>query len=202
MRNKLTGRQEVRYNSVTDEKPPEGFEQMAKEIGVPLTLVLVDNRGNIVRREDLVSQPNSRTGQIIVPLPEQRVAVGDVWNIPQDVSITLKNKTVKQVKTRQQFKLQSVNNDIATLQVESQILTPIHDPQLEAQLMQYDFNGTIRFDLKAGRIIAQQCDLDKRVHGFQGEASTMHYVTRFIEKLQPANLSSATRPTIVGPQPK
>jgi len=136
-----------------------------------------------------------------VPLPTERVAVGDVWNIPKDVPVMLKDKKVKQVKTRQRFKLESVNNGIATLQVESQILSPIHDPQLEAQLIQYDFNGIICFDLESGRIISQQCDLDKRVHGFQGDASTMHYMTRFTEKLLPSSLSSAKRP-VAGPEQK
>lgn len=201
MRNKLTGRQEVHYNSQTDKKAPEGFEQMAKEVGVPLTLVLTDNKGTVLQRQELLAAPNSRTGQIVVPLPTERVAVGDVWNIPKDVPVTLKDKSVKQVKTRQRFKLESVNNNIAVLQVESQILSPIHDPQLEAQLIQYDFNGTIRFDLEAGRVISQQCDLDKRVHGFQGDASTMHYVTRFTEKLLPSSLNTATRP-VVGPEQK
>jgi hypothetical protein len=201
MRNKLTGRQEVRYNSLTDEKPPEGFEQMAKGVGVPLTLVLIDSKGTVLQREELISEPNSRTGQIVVPLPADRVAVGDVWNIPKEVAVTLKDKSVKQVKTRQRFNLQGVKNGIATLEVESQILSPIHDPQLEAQLIQYDFNGTIKFDLEAGRIVAQQCDLDKRVHGFQGDASTMHYVTRFVEKLLPANINTAKRPVpVAGPQ--
>jgi hypothetical protein len=203
MRNKLTGRQEVHYNSETDDKAPEGFETIAKEVGVPLTLILTDNKGTILQREDLLSAPNARSSQIVVPLPNQRVAVGEVWSIPKDVPITLKDKSVKQVKTRQRFTLESVKDGIANLQVESQILSPIHDPQLEAQLIQYDFNGTIRFDLEAGKVVSQQCDLDKRVHGFQGDASSMHYMTHFTEKLLPSNVTSATRPQpVAGPQQK
>ena len=74
-------------------------------------------------------------------------------------------------------------DDVATISVESQILTPINDPAIEAQLIQRLSAGTIRFDIAAGRVLSQQLDLDRNVIGFSGTASSMHYVTRFTEQL-------------------
>jgi hypothetical protein len=79
--------------------------------------------------------------------------------------------------------LESVANDVATISVDSQILTPVHDPAIEAQLIQRLSTGTIRFDIAAGRVLSQQLDLDRHVIGFSGAASSMHYVTRFTEQL-------------------
>jgi hypothetical protein len=90
---------------------------------------------------------------------------------------------VKKVRTRQKFTLDAVSDDLATITVDSQVLTPIHDPAIEAQLIQRMSSGTIRFDISAGRVLSQQLDLDRHVIGFSGASSSMHYVTRFSEKL-------------------
>ena len=118
-----------------------------------------------------------------VPLPENEVAVGESWSFPHDTSVRQKDGSTKQVKTRQKFTLTEVDKGIATIRVETDVLTPIRDPALEAQLIQHVTDGTVRFDIAAGRVVGQQTDIDKRVVGFQGEASSMHYVTRFSEEL-------------------
>ena len=40
----------------------------------------------------------------------------------------------------------------------------------------------MRFDIDAGRILAQEMEVDKGVVGFRGEASSIHYLTRFSEE--------------------
>ena len=39
--------------------------------------------------------------------------------------------------------------------------------------------------MDAGRVVGQQMDIDKRILGFAGPASSMHYVVRMEEKLMP-----------------
>jgi len=180
---KLTGRQEVRYNSETDKKPPVGFEQVAADIGIPLTEITISPRGETIKREEKRDRPQPSASQITILLPKDEVAVGDEWNFPYTEKVAHQDGHVKEVKTRQRFKLEKVSDGIATISVETQILTPIHDPVIEAQLVQRETKGSVRFDIKQGRIISQRMDLDKRVHGSQGGASLMHYVTRFTEKI-------------------
>lgn len=201
MRQKLTGRQEVRYNSQVDKTPPPGFEDVAKSVGVPLSVITLDTQGNIVSRQEKRPQSSVNQGQITIPLPTKEVAVGEQWAFPYDVDVPLQGGGVKQVKTRQRFTLEGVKDDVATIRVETQILTPIHDPAVESQLIQRESNGLVQFDIDAGRVIAQQTDIDKRVVGFQGEASSMHYVMRFVEKLLPeaAQTARSPRPTAAGP---
>ncbi len=189
---KLTGRQEERYNSEKDEKPPLVFQNTAKLVGVPLSLVTMNREGKILKREEkTVNKIAENIGQVTIPLPPEPVPVGHVWSFPYDVDLTLRSGEIKKIKTRQQFTLSDVKNGIATISVETQVLTPIHDPALEVQLVQREKTGTFKFDIEAGRIIAQQMDLDKRVVGFSGEASSMHYLTRFTEELLPAETKAA-----------
>lgn len=194
MRQKLTGRQEVSYNSLTDEKPPVGFENVAKSVGTRLALITINDRGVVVKRinENEVTTSDNQ-GQITIPMPEEPVAVGETWSFPYDVRIPGNNGTVVNIKTRQQFTLQEVGGEIATIGVATVILTPVRDPVIEAQLIQKESHGTIRFDIKAGRVVSQQMDLDKRVVGFTGttDNSSLHYLTRFTEDLITGGQSAA-----------
>ncbi len=187
MSQKLTGRAEVRYNSRTDKEPPAGFENVAASLGVPLSVVTMDNRGKILKRERKQSEAATadNEGQMTIPLPEGPVAVGDTWSFPYDLEVPMPNGTVKKVKTQQKFTLAKVAAGVADIEVATQILTPIHDPAIEAQLIQRESHGTVKFDIDAGRVVGQQMDLDRRVVGFRGEASSLHYVTRFTEDLVP-----------------
>jgi hypothetical protein len=201
MQQKLTGRQEVRYNSLTDTAPPAGYEDVAKAVGVPLAVIALDAQGGVVNREDKHTQSTSNPGAITIPLPSGDVAIGHQWDLPDDVTVNLKDGRVKKVKTRQRFTLVEVQDGIATIRLDTQVLSPIRDPAVEVQIIQGKANGLVRFDIEAGRIISQQTDVDERVNGFQGEASSLHCVTRFTEKLLPAAEVTASRPKVAGPEP-
>jgi hypothetical protein len=191
MRQKAQGHKEVHYSSATDSDAPPGYEDVAKAVGVPLTIVTMDNRGKILKRQEKRSQPASISTQMTMPLPDHPVAVGETWSSPIDIDVVLKDGATKKIKTRQKFTLDDVADDLATIGIDSQILTPIHDPAIEAQLIQRLSTGSIRFDMSAGRMLGQQLDLDRHVIGFSGPASSMHYVTRFTEKLLKAPTETA-----------
>lgn len=192
MRQQLTGRDEVRYNSRTDEKAPVGFEHLAESVGVTLAVVTMDARGKILkRRRSKVKAAAGGEGPITIPLPHEPVGVGQNWSRPHDLDLPLPGGGVKKIKTVQQFTLLSVKTGVATIRVDTQILTPVDDPAIEAQLIQHQSSGTVRFDADAGRIIAQQMDLDKKVIGFRGGASRLHYLTRFTEELLPSRAKTA-----------
>jgi hypothetical protein len=197
MRQKLTGREEVVYNSETDQAPPLGFEDAAKSVGIPLAIVTIDPQGNVVERQQRRAMPGDNHGQITVPLPAEAIPIGHTWSFPYDIQVPLRNGTVKQVKSRQHFQLLDVADGIATIGVETQILSPIDEPEIEAQLIQREIRGQVKFDVEAGRIIGQQMDLDKSVVGFSGESSSLHYVMRFREELLP--VEKLARPTTPPP---
>ncbi len=191
MKNDLTGRETVRYDSRTEQEPPAGFEDVAKRVGVPLTKIVMDPTGKILQREELAPGMANPT-QLALPLPSEPVKVGDSWNFPDDLRIALRSGTTKTIKTRQRFELKSVENNVAEIGVATQILTPVNSKEVEAQLVQRYTEGTVRFDIEAGRMIGQQIDLDRRVVGYPNDKSSMHYRTRFTEKLlAPADLTAA-----------
>lgn len=193
MRQKLTGSDEVRYDSRTDKQAPRGFEDAAKSVGVPLSTVKMNVQGKVLHRDRHTTKPKAAAatpvtqedGWITIPLPTEPIAVGHKWSLPKDIEVPLEGGAIRKIKAVQQFVLEEVKTGVAVIRVSTDILTPITDPAVESQLVQREAAGTVRFDIDAGRILGQQMDIDKHVVGFRGDASSIHYVNRFSERLLP-----------------
>jgi hypothetical protein len=173
------------YDSRTDKQPPRGFELAARAVGVPLSVLRIAGDGEITFREEKHPQPRAAEDMpITLRLPKERVAVGEKWSYPYDVPAERKSGAKLQVRTRRVCTLSSVKSGVAVIDVEYQILTPV-EPYVRSQLVERLTEGTVRFDIERGRILEQEHNVDKRVLGFAGKASSMHFVSRLQEKLLP-----------------
>jgi hypothetical protein len=194
MSNQLPERAEMVYDSEKDKTAPPGFEDAAKAVGIPLSKIVITPTGQIVDREVLHHQPAADPdAPVAVLLPEESIAVGDTWDEPRDIKVKLQDNNAKTVQTRRHFKLKSVQTGVAVIEVTFQVLSPINE-QIEAQLAQHMMEGEIRFDIEAGKVLSQTMDVDKRVLGFAGATSSMHYVMRMEEKLVEKAAEVARRP--------
>lgn len=199
MRQKLSGRQETHYDSTIDKDVPPIFQQAATQVGIPLAELTIDNRGKVLKRLDDKKRPDgAEMTDITLILPDKPLAIGESWSTPFDMSANDKNGTLKIVKARKKITLESVTGNIAVLKHETQILSPLKDPALEAQVMQSEQSGTVKFDLAKGRIVSISMTNDREVFGFQGDASMMHVTSSFSEQLTdapaPPHVKAATAP--------
>jgi len=191
MINHLPDRAPVEYDSKHDAAPPPGYEDTARALNVPLSVVRMTNRGEIKSRNIKLQQPNAdKDAQIVIRLPDEQVAVGASWDEPLDVVVSVEGGGTKNIQTRRHYELKGVANGIATIEVDYQILSPI-DSKIESQLVQKLMKGTVRFDIEQGRIDSQLYEVDKRVLGFAGPTSSLHYVMRMEEKLSEAKLAAS-----------
>jgi hypothetical protein len=184
MRQKLSGASEVTYDSRKDKEAPPGFQDVASAVGVPLSTITLDPLGKVVKREKnkVKGSSTQEGGEITMPLPSEAIEVGYVWTQPCDIDIPIPTGGMKKIKAVQRFKLESVKTGVATISITTQLLTPVTDPAIEAQVVQRQGEGKVRFDIDAGRVLSQNRDTDKHVIGFRGEASSLHYVNRFSEE--------------------
>ncbi len=183
MSNRVPNRAVARYDSERDKAPPPEFEQAARAVGVPLSVIRITPTGEIVDREEKFPQPSvSNDMPITLRLSAEPVSVGDQWDATYDVAVNRKSGAKLQIRTRRVCTLKKVKTGIATIKVEYQILTPV-SAFIESQLVQRLTKGIVRFDIGRGRIVSQKLDADRRVIGFSGGASSMHYVSRFEERL-------------------
>ena len=178
MSNRVPNRARTEYDSKRDKTPPPGFEQAARAVGVPLSVIRIKPNGEIVSREEKHPQPEVTDDMpITLRLPDGPVSVGEQWDEGFDVEVDR-----KQVRTRRVCQLEAVQNGIATIAVEYQVLTPV-SALVESQLVERMIKGTVRFDVAKGRIVSQQQDVDRRILGFSGDSSMMHFVSRLEERL-------------------
>ena len=174
---------EVRWSSAGLADPPPGYEGVRQSLGVPLVRLRVAADGRILDRRELRPCPAAATGDlVIVPLPEEPVTVGHEWTVPDEVVVEVPNGPRKAVRTRLRYRLERIDDGIATIAVDTTVLTPVDDPRLEARLLERIWDGTIRFDVEAGRIVGRRTAIDRRVVGFGGPESSVRYKASLEER--------------------
>jgi hypothetical protein len=196
MWNSVEGREEVHFDSEGDKSPPAEFVSVAASVGKVLASIKIDPQGRILSRTNNQAQYNPGIGDLTVPFPpadKQPIKPGITWSIPDELKLSLDDGSIKKVQTQQQYKLEKVENGVATIAVVTMVLTPIHDPKLQSQLVQRLQKGTIKFDIDAGRLLHKQLDIDQEVIGFSGADSIMQYLARLTEEPLKEDLKSASR---------
>jgi len=184
MTSRSSDRGEVRWASTGDAEPPPGYEAVRASLGVPLVRLQVSPDGRVLERRELRPCPAAASGDlVIVPLPEEPVAVGHVWTVPDEVVVEVPNGPRKVVRTRLRYRLEEVRDGLATIRVDTTVLTPLDDPRLEARLLERIWDGTIRFDIEAGRIVSRRTAIDRRVVGFGGPQSSVRYKASLEERV-------------------
>ena len=176
----------VEYNSETEEPAPAVFQQVAESVDKPLATITIDSVGDIVYRDRYFRNPFIGLGEVTIALPREAVAVGARWHIERDLRLKLDKNRYKMIKVRELYGLEKVSAGVATISIMTQPLTPIHDPAIEAQLIQQLSKGTIKFDMDSGRLLSKRLDWSEKVFGFQGPESSMRYDANWTEDLLPS----------------
>ncbi len=187
---KISDKPEVRYNSLTDKTPPPPYMHVATMVNTPIATVKMTPAGKILSRQGAANQVNLGLGEIVIPLPYEPVKIGQQWQVSSDIPIRRPDGTTRRIKTRIAYTLRSVKTGVATIEVRTEVITPVNDPQIQAQLVQQLTDGEIRFDLDAGRVLSREIGWDETVVGFKGHDSMMKYLARFTEELVPATATA------------
>ena len=195
MTSRTSDRGEVRWSSRGDAPPPPGYEGVRGSLGRPLSRVVIDRAGRVLSRKDILPTPESSTGDLmVVPLPDDPVSPGDEWTVPQEVVVEVPGGPRKAVRTRLRYRLEGVRDDIATIRVDTTVLTPVDDPRVEARLLERIWEGTIDFDIAAGRVTNRSTGMDRRVVGFSGGESSLRYRSSLEERVLPEDPAGSTDP--------
>lgn len=184
MTSRSSDRGELRWASDGDAEPPPGYEGVRLSLGVPLVRMRVARDGRILERRELRPCPTAASGDlVVVPLPDGPVEVGQEWTIPQEIVVEVPGGPRKAVRTRLRYRLEAVRDGMATILIDTTVLTPVDDPRLEARLLERIWEGEIRFDIETGRIASRRTAIDRRVVGFGGPESSVRYKASLAERI-------------------
>lgn len=182
MSQKLPERPVESYNSDKGDAVPRDFEDVANSVGKNLSTITVTTSGEVIDRIDHL--PNGvlpGLGQVVMPLPEKPVAIGAKWDFPVEVHIRLENGKFRKINTRQQYTLKAVKTGVATIELKTQVLTPVDDRKVEVQLVQQLTNGTIKFDMVAGHVMSKKINWNETVVGYRGGNSRFKLEAQYDE---------------------
>jgi len=175
---------EVRYNSAIDKEPPTAFKSVAELIGKPIATITITPWGEVVDRSEKANGTNLGMGDVTIPMPKESIAIGQQWETAREIRVRRTDGSPKMIKVREVYTLEKVSAGVAVISIRSEPLTPLHEPELEAQAIQQMSNGDVRFDIDEGRLISKSLAWDKTVVGFSGPGSVMEYSARLNEKVQ------------------
>ena len=148
-------------------------------------VLVIDPTGRVLDRRELRPCPPSATGDlVVVPLPDGPVTAGAEWTIPQEVVVEAPGAGRKAVKTRLRYRLEALHDGLATIRVDTTVLTPVDDPRLEARLLERIWDSTIKFDVETGRVVSRKTGIDRRVVGFGGPQSSVRYKSTLEERVR------------------
>lgn len=186
--------EELSWNSESGESPPQPFRAVADQIGKPVATIRINQQGQERERlDDRGTKVDLGMGGITIPMPGQAVKIGGQWSVPRQTRVRDEDGDPKVIKVRELYTLEKVSAGIATLSIRSEPLTPIKSSKVKSQVVQQLSNGTVKFDIDAGRLISRQLDWDETVIGFEGAESSMDYRARLSEKLISESVRTANR---------
>ena len=189
--------QKQAFDSTANNNENPAFAPLQNMLGKPHLQVTASTTGvlsDIKLLLDGSEKPNDISQSALdafVALPQEPIAVGTSWREDLDVPVKVSETLSKTIKVQRRFHLLSVENDRATIQFETKILSPINDPDEEIQLIRRPTRGTLLLDLKRGVMVSKVVTLDNTVTNFGGGPSVMTLKQRHVERLLETKTAAA-----------
>lgn len=193
----------VEFQSDDESRQPPQFKHIMETIGKPTAVVQfstsgrpvwVTAKGPVAANKPATlapaANPDASQENYLVPLPEQPIAVGEMWKERFDVTARNDQQLPIKIAMQRSFKLKEVQDRRAIIEYRTTILSPITDPALAAQLIQREPIGRIVFDIDRGMILARDASVNRDVIGPFGAKSALHAVSEYRERLIPDSASA------------
>ena len=196
MRGQFDNDPPIEFDSRKDETPA-GFEQIRKAIGVDRLELVVKPDGTLVEVRSLLEETaggqlddtdeETTKPNVFPPLPRNPVTVGDEWSRVRTVRVSvgdgLNSPLTQEVRILHSYRLESIEEGVATIRTESNPLTGINNPAIQVQVAPQKSTGTIRFDIKRGLVLEQTKTVDNLTIGWQGPDSSLKTLRTRTERL-------------------
>ena len=181
----------IEFLSDDPKKQPKQFNDIRASIGKPAWLRFspagapVKTPSGAPPKTDAAAAPvtDGSLEAYLFPLPEQALAIGEIWKERFDVRMRDIDKQLVKISLQRTYKLTEVKNGRAVIELRTAILTPVQDPAIAAQLIQREVTGKIVFDIEQGLIVSREWSVDNTIINPVGANSSMRATSRYREKL-------------------
>ncbi|MBL8818482.1 MAG: hypothetical protein JNL58_20815 [Planctomyces sp.] len=171
------------------EEVPAIFRQTADRLRGSAAKYHLLSNGRVANPAKPDAKPDSQkelmAPSFLMALPDQPVRVGDTWKDIQLARTRVTKDLKRDIQILQTFRLDSVENGIATISFNSSIESPVSNPSIQAQLIQSTPKGTLRFDINRGIMLEKKFRFDESVLNALGSNSLLNshgsYTEEFVE---------------------
>ena len=139
--------------------------------------------GSDSQASSLQKKKDNNPGSFLMTLPEEAVKVGDTWKETISVSVRVTTDINREVPILRTFRLDAVENGIATISFRSSIETSVKGATLRSQLIQATPRGTIAFDIERGVMLRRLMRYNETVVGALGNETVLSSVGTNTEAL-------------------
>lgn len=127
----------------------------------------------------------------LMPLPENAVAVGDTWREMIPVSVRVTEEISRQINILRTFRLESVENGLATISFRSSVEAAVKSPTMRSQLIKATPKGTLTLDIERGVMVNREIRYDETVLNAIGANSVVLCHGKSTEELQEVTAPAA-----------
>ena len=173
---------------------PKKFQHVARKLSGAAPRYTLPATGTPISVEGIEEVPEGGQASFMMPLPEHEVSVGDSWKVNMKCTTPIAEGVLREVLLLRTYRLESVEEKVATISFATSLVSPIKSPTVKAQLLQATPLGTITFDLESGTVLKRVLRFDKSVLGALGP-NTMLSVVGQIEETVIANESDESTVT-------
>jgi hypothetical protein len=139
--------------------------------------------GSGLQAASIQKKKENDPGSFLMPLPEDAVKVGDTWKETISVPVRVTQEINRQVPILRTFRLDSVENGVATISFRSSIETPVKGAIVRSQLIQATPRGTMTFDIDRGVMLRREMRYNESVVGALGQESVLSSIGTNTETL-------------------
>lgn len=158
---------------------PEEYRSFAERIGIPIATYKLNPQGETIDIKETYRSVKFGVGSITMPLPGRSVRCGQAWHEPGSIEVRTTEGARRRIRTRIEYRLQRVEDGIAWVSFDTQVITPVDDARIQSQLLQQLSKGTIEFDMNAGQMVAKHLGWSEKCLGFKGPESSLKYLAKY-----------------------
>lgn len=177
------------------------FLAMKALVGKPHLQLRVTPHGEVsafvplVKGDQVPDNPSQVAFDVLLRLPESPIAVGGTWKEDFEINLPIPESSLrKPVKVQRHYTLKSVEGPLATIELNTKVLTILELPEEQMQLLRRRPSGTIVLDLDRGLLVSKDLKQDNEVSGFSTGPSHIRFQQVISEKLRDADVVSSDSP--------
>jgi len=185
--------------------PPAEFAHLLEAIGRPSVAISVAPDGRLQRVDVLIGATagsmaaQDREAPILSRLPAGPVAVGATWQERFDVPVKVDDRLTRNIRLQRNFSLTRLADGRAEIDLETIVLTPVHDPEIERQLIQRTPSGVIVLDVERGVVLSRHTTVHNQVVGYGGTGSRIKLARVCDDRLTEEGRLAASATTSTAP---